>query len=271
MKRNLRTRVLGRQRTASASLGVAVAVAAFFSAGAPGLAGRNALAGSRSRKADKIIRKHVKAMGGMENILAVDNMKVTGYMEIEGIEIDFTVWMQRPNRSRMEMSLPGLDIIQGFDGETAWWVNPLAGTGEPEEMPAALARELLRWTEFDGPLVNYKKKQHRVEYAGRQALGGGRTAHKIELTRKNREVWRVFIDTESYLEVMRTYETTIRGKAVEVTTRFSDFTQVEGLTAPRLIEGLAVNGSPYRMVFETFTAGEKVDKEFFSMTGALDR
>jgi hypothetical protein len=237
---------------------------------AAGPTGRDAIAGSRSRKADKIIKKHIRALGGLKNIEAIDNMQATGYVETEGFEVDFKLWMQRPNRSRIEISIQGFDIVQAYDGETARWINPLAGAGEPKEMPQAFARAMIRWTEFDGPLVNYRKKRHRVGYAGERELDDGRTAYDIELTRANGEEWHIFIDTESYLEVMRTFEQTFEGKTTEVVIHFSDFTEVEGLRTPRVIEGLAITGTPFRMVFVSFNAGVPVDKEFFSISGASD-
>jgi hypothetical protein len=232
--------------------------------------GQRALAGSASRKAAQIIRKHIKARGGMKTIKAIENVKVTGYVQSEGLEVDFTLWLQRPNRGRIEVTVHGLEIIQAYDGEVAWWINPLAEASEPKEMPEAFARAMHRWTEFDGPLVNYKKKRHRVEYVGQQGLREGGTAHKIKLTRADGEVWHVFIHTETYLEVMRTYEQTYRGDTTEVNTYFSDFTEVEGLKTPRVIEGLAVTGTPFKMVFETIDTGVRIDKAFFTMAGALD-
>ncbi len=258
--------ILVKRAFGASLLGAAVLLSVI----AVGPGGQRALAGSASRKADRIIRKHIKARGGMKTIKAIENVKVTGYVQAEGLEVDFTLWLQRPNRGRMEVAIQGLEIIQAYDGEVAWWINPLAGASEPKEMPQAFARSLRRWIEFDGPLVNYKKKRHRVEYVGQQGLREGGTAHEIKLTRADGEVWHVFVHTETYLEVMRTYQQTYQGDTTEVVTYFSDFTEVEGLKTPRVIEGLAITGTPFKMVFETIDTGVQIDRAFFTMTGALD-
>jgi outer membrane lipoprotein-sorting protein len=218
----------------------------------------------KARKADRIIKKHVKALGGTNNLKAIESVRVRGYLEQGGFEIPFTLLMKRPNRSRMEMGIGGRDIIQAYDGKTAWWVNPFTGAGEPEIMPDEIAESMLRWVDFDGPLVGYKKKRHRVEYADEIKLETGK-AHKIKLTLAGGDVWHVFIDSESYLEVKRTFMQTYEGRTNEVSTYFSHFKEIEGFMTPTMVKGDGLDGSPYTMTFEKFEFNVDVDDAQFRM------
>lgn len=218
-----------------------------------------------SHRADRIIKKHVRALGGSK-LKSLEAMRATGHVEVQGMAVPFTLWRQRPNLSRMEMSFMGHEVIQAYDGKTAWWVNPLLGASEPTEMPEEFAQNMLRWTDFDGPLVDYKRKRHRVKYLGEERLDTGK-AHKLRVTLRNGDVWHVYLDSETFLEVKRTYAQTYQGRTSTVDTYFSDFIEVDGVTAPRVIRGVGLGGDPYTMTFDSFDTKVKADRRRFEIYG----
>ena len=219
-------------------------------------------ASPKTRKAGEIIEKHVRAIGGVERIRAIRTLRVNGRLAQGGLELPFTLWMKRPNLCRMDLDLQGKSIVQAHDGKRTWWVNPLLGIAEPREMPEALAQSVLRWADFEGPLVEYDKKGHRAAYEGEEKSEKG-TVHKIKLTLSGGEVWHVYIDTETFLEVKRSFQQSIGGEAKETTTRFREYTVVEGVSIYRVIEGEGFDGSPYTMTFSSFEANTEIDDARF--------
>lgn len=222
-----------------------------------------------SLKKEKIIRKHVAAVGG-KKLRSIDAIRVVGHVEVRGIEASFIAWKQRPDLSRLEVSVLGYDVIQAYDGHTAWWVNPIVGATYPEKMPPEYAWELMRWTDFDGPLVDYRKKRHKVKYMGDEMLDTGR-AHKLRVRFARGDEWFVYIDSETYMEVKRTYLQTYQGKTGTVETLFSDFVDIDGVMTPRVIHSVGYGGEPFRMTFETLYTDVEVDKTRFTMPGAKKR
>jgi hypothetical protein len=131
-------------------------------------------------------------------------------------------------------------------------------------MPEDFARSTKRWVDFEGPLVDYKNKRHEVEFLGKTDGENG-TAYEIELTRADGDVWHVFIDADNYLETKRTYTETFMGESREVTALFYDHAEVEGVNLYRTIDGEAIDGTRYMMIFDTVEPNVVVDDAWFSM------
>ena len=211
-----------------------------------------------------IIEKHIEALGGHRSIKALHSLRVQGRLDGQRFEVPFTLLMKRPNRSRIDLDVRGVSFILAYSGETAWWVSPLLGAFEPEEMPDEYAKVVLRWTDFEGPLVDYQRKRHRAEYVGEEKTEAGK-AHKIKLTLAGGDIWHVYIDTETYLEVKRTFLQTFGDHTTEVTTYFPEFQTVDGVMLYRVVKGEGLDGSPYTMTFDTFDTNVEIDDASFNL------
>jgi hypothetical protein len=221
-----------------------------------------------SSKADEIIVKHVEARGGAERLAGLQTVRATGVMRQRGLATPFTLWTQRPNRARMEITLQGITLVQAYDGKNAWWINPLAGARTPQAMPKDLARSIERWVDFDGPLASYKDKGHTVAYAGEHKTDSGQRRHELTVTLADGVEWSVFIDAKTYLEVERSYEQTFGGKTRVARFEFGDFMTVDGVTVPGKIEGVGPDGVRYAMTFDAYDFDVAVDQAMFVMPAA---
>jgi hypothetical protein len=220
-------------------------------------------AAASSRKAEKIIKKYTRATGARK-LSSIDGTKVNGRVQFMGREARFTLWVKRPGRSRLEMNVGGREIVQVYDGKTAWWINPFMGASSPTEMPADFAALLIRWSSIESPLVNYQRKRHRVLYRDEQALESG-NAHRLEVRLAGGDIWDVYINSDSYLEVRRSYQQTFRGKTMQADTHLSDYRDVDGIMAPRSIRGVGPGGDPYHMSLDQWMFGVEIDEALFRM------
>jgi len=218
-----------------------------------------------SRKVEKIAEKHEAAIGG-DKLKSIEAVRALGVVEVRGLTVPFTLWRQRPDLSRMEISLMGNDVVQAYDGDSAWWVNPLAGATTPEEMPDDFAREMILWSDFEGPLVGYKQKRHKIKYVGKEELEAG-DAHKLRVLLASGGEVTIYIDLESYLEVRRTHTQQYRGEQLTINTYFSDFEEDGGVTSPRTIRGVGFGGEAFTMRLETIDLGVASDRTRFDMPG----
>jgi hypothetical protein len=216
-----------------------------------------------SRKAQKIVKKYIKATGGRK-LSAFDGIKIVGRVEFLGREAPFTLWIKRPGRSRLEMNVGGLEVIQAYNGAMAWWINPFMGASAAKEMPADFAALLIRWSSIESPLIDYERKRHRVLYREEQSLQGG-NAHRLQVLLADGDRWDVYIDSGSYLEVRRSYQQTFRGRTMQADTYFSDYRQVEGIMVPQTVRGVGPGGDAYHMSLDRWLFGVEIDTEIFEM------
>ena len=61
-------------------------------------------------------------------------MKSSGKTIAQGMELDFEIYTQRPEKFRLEVDIQGAKMIQAFDGEKGWFVAPWTGSLDPIEI-----------------------------------------------------------------------------------------------------------------------------------------
>ena len=191
---------------------------------------------------EELLAAHYEAIGGLEAWAKVDSIRLRGTMTMgQGIEAPTVMIKQRPDRMRLEFKVRGTTGIQAFDGETAWIVMPFVGIVDPEEVESDRAKSLMEQADFDGPLVDYENKGHRIDLAGLVEVEGA-SAHQLDVTLANGEVRQFFLDAESYVVIKTTGTTRVQGVAVEFETAISDYKPV---------------GEPELMVPHSFASGPK--------------
>lgn len=225
-----------------------------------------------AQTADEIIAKHHEALGGLDKIKAVKTARMTGKMTIgPGIEAPVVIETKRPNSLRIDITFQGMTISQGYDGTKGWMVNPLAGSGKPEEMPADQVEMVQEQADMDGPLVDYKSKGHKVELAGKEQVEGA-DAHKLTVTMKNGVTRTFYIDAEHFLTLKEESTRKIRGTETETETVFGDYKEVDGMMFPHAIDG-GPKGNPQqrqKITVEKIELNVPLDDARFKMPEAKD-
>ncbi|MGI8782124.1 MAG: outer membrane lipoprotein-sorting protein [Acidobacteriota bacterium] len=212
---------------------------------------------------DEILAKNFAARGGLEKIKAIQSYKMTGKMSVQGMELPFTLTSARPDLMRMDMSLQGKSMVQAYDGETAWMINPMAG-GDPEKMPEDQTKSFKEQGEFDGPLVDYKTKGHTVELLGKEEIEGTE-AYKLKVTRSGGDVRTYYIDAKTFLELKSAGRQKMQGTDMEMETFFSDYKPVNGVLMAHSMES-KVKGQRFMiMTLESVEANVAVDAASFKM------
>ncbi len=205
-----------------------------------------ALAATASAQtADEQIEKNIMAKGGREKMAALNTMRSTGKMAMgQGLEAPFVMSQKRPKSQRMEFTFQGLTGVQAFDGKDGWMVMPFMGKKDPEAMTAEDTKEMDEQSDFEGPLLNYKEKGHKVELVGKEQLEGT-DVYKLKLTLKGGDLRYIYLDSEYFLEIKTEGKRTVRGAEMEFETTIGDYKDVEGYMIPHAIEQGA-KGSPQK-------------------------
>ena len=217
-----------------------------------------------SQTVDEIISKNIETKGGLEKLKSIKSMKMTGKVFAGGFEMSMTLWAKRPNMSRMEAVFQDQKIVQAYDGEKAWQINPFMGSNEPQEIKGLQAEDLKDRADFDGPLVNYKKKGHKVEFMGKEDLEGTEV-YKLKVTMKNSRIVYLYLDTESCIELKQSTTVKYQGNEYLVETIFGDYKEVDGVMIPHFIE-TKLNGQPQAQItIEKVEFNIEIDDSFFKM------
>jgi len=114
-------------------------------------------------------------------------MKMTGKMVMGGaMEAPFVVYRARPKNQRVEFTFQGMTGVQAFDGKSgsSWSIMPFMGKKDPEVMPAEESKMMAEEADFDGILVDWKDKGHKIESLGKEQVEGA-DCYKVKVTLKS--------------------------------------------------------------------------------------
>lgn len=190
---------------------------------------------SVAQSVDEIVSKYVEVIGGVDAWKSIKTMKMTGVAENFGMSFPITYYSMRPNLRKVEVDVQGQKIIDAFDGQVAWMVNPFMGGTDPTKKSEEESKEAAKQM-FEDELIDYKAKGHAATYEGEEEMGGAKT-YKIKLTTRDGYEYIYFIDAETYVPVVvRQFLSTgeLKGKAID--SYMSDYTEVDGVVVPLSME-----------------------------------
>ena len=84
--------------------------------------------GPRPRTVDEIVAKNLAARGGLDKLRGLQTMKMTGTINVQGMDMPLTVMTKRPNLLFQEMTMQGQRMVSAFDGAKVWAINPMLGS-----------------------------------------------------------------------------------------------------------------------------------------------
>jgi hypothetical protein len=150
---------------------------------------------ARPMTVDEIVARSIEARGGAAKLAAIHSLRLTGKVQFGGgnfsIEAAIGTLMKRPGMIRTETTLQGLTAVSAYDGAEGWSVQPFQGRRDPQKTSAEDLKSIAQEADFDGPLVGWREKGHKVESLGTEDVDGT-PACKLRVSLKNG-------DTESTL------------------------------------------------------------------------
>ena len=221
---------------------------------------------SAAQTVDEIVGHYLKTIGGLEKIQAVTTLRRSGkFIGGGGFEAVVLQENKRGNSVREEFSLQGMTGINAYDGKTGWKVEPWSGKKDPEALGEEEMKSILEDSDFDGPLVNYKQKGNKVEFAGMDKFEGTDT-FKLKVTKPNGDVYIYYLDTDYYVPIKIDTKRIVRGAEREYETALGDYKEVSGWFLPFSIE-INAKGSQdkQKTVIEKIEANVPIDESRFQM------
>ena len=178
-----------------------------------------------AQTADEIVGKNIQAKGGLQKLKAISTIKQTGTLTLQGVETPVTIYSKRPNLQRQEITVGDKMVVNGFDGVTAWIINPLLGAPGPIQVTGPQADAIREQSNFDGPLVDYKRQGTTIAVVPGDDMLDGRKLIHLKLTTRLQNVTHLYLDAETYLEAKMQTVT----PRMTVEQQILDFRDVDGV------------------------------------------
>ena len=222
-----------------------------------------------AQSVDDIVAHYLKTVGGMEKIQSVKTLRRTGkFIGGGGFEAAILQENKRGNLVREEFALQGMVGINAYDGKTGWKIEPWNGKKDAEALGEEEMKSILEDADFDGPLVNYRQKGNKVEFAGRDTFEGTDTV-KLKVTMPNGDTYVYYLDTDYYVPIKIDTRRIVRGAEREYETVLGDYKEVAGWYLPYSVEiGTKGSQDKAKTVYEKIEANVAIDDGRFSMPGA---
>lgn len=179
-----------------------------------------------AQTAEEIVAKHLQAQGGVARMRAVSTMRIVGNVEGGGMRGEFMQAKKRPSKLRRELHLSGgVSAVEAYDGRKGWKIDP--GKTSVELVVGEELKTLLEDTDFDGALVDYKQKGHKIELVGKEKVDGT-DAYNVRLTLKDGKVTNHYYSADTFLELRETGTTLEGGKETPTEIKLGDYREVKG-------------------------------------------
>src|SRR5262249_55260513 len=184
------------------------------------------------------------------------------------IEAAFGLVLKRPGMIRSETTLQGLTAVEAYDGAEGWTVSPFQGRREPQKTSAENLKAVAQQADFDGPLVNWREKGHKVEYLGSEDVDGT-PAHKLRISLKDGDTKYLYLDPDYFLEIREVSVSRVRGAEQVIETDYGSYEQVGGVWQPFSIDS-GRPGRPRggRVVLERAEVNVSLDDALFRFPAA---
>ncbi len=215
--------------------------------------------------ADDILDLYFENTGGEEAWKSLKSSKMIGKMNMQGMDFPGTIYAAPPNKQRVEVDVQGMKIIQAYDGEIPWWINPMQGGTEPQKMPEMFAEAMTK-QKFESELLNYKDKGHSVELLEDKQEVEGTDCYAIKLTKESGDIETYYFDSEYFIPIMM--KTSINSgpqAGAEVETYMSDYQEVEGgLMMPFYIETKMAGQTLQKITMESVEVNLDLEDNLFA-------
>ena len=213
---------------------------------------------------EEILKKYYDSRGGYEKLKSVNTIKSTGTQLIMGMQIPFTIQQKRPNLIRIEATIQGQTMVQGFDGKTAWSINPLTGSTDPQILPEDQAKNIIEQADIDGYLIDYKEKGNTVELIGKEDLDSTQV-YKLKVTLKDGDIRYNYLDAKNFLELKVIAKIKRQGTEIDAETYYSEYKEVDGIMMAHSFETKRGGTTISQITMNNIELNSEMDNALFKL------
>lgn len=179
----------------------------------------------QAQSVETVIKKHIDAIGGEKVISGMNSFYIQSESEVMGTPVDETTTILNGKGYKIEMNVSGTSVIQCYNENGGWSVNPMMGGSDPQPMDKETAESGKLMLDIGGVLHNYKQKNLDLKLDGTEKVGEV-DAIKVKVVLDSTESYYYF-DPATYYLIQSTIKNEVMGQPVIVVTSYSDFRKLE--------------------------------------------
>lgn len=185
-----------------------------------------------SQSADDIINKNLDALGGKSKLSTITTLYQESNSSLGGNDMTGKTWIRFGTGMRQEIEAMGSQIVTVIYKDSGWAVNPLAGSTDPQPIPAEQIKRYAGMMTPGGMFANYQDKGYTATLVGHEAVNG-KDCFKIKLSKKDDPDMLFWIDASSYMIDKQEVTSNMGGQDMTVDIAFTDYkTTPEGFMIP---------------------------------------
>lgn len=214
-----------------------------------------------SQSLDEILNNHFETIN-QQKLLTVNTVVATGKAVQMGMELPFTQIQKRPAKTYLEVEIQNMKLIQAFDGENGWTIEPWTGSSDPRDMGGQELKNIKQQANMDGDLYDWKAKGYELELVGKEELEGS-DVFNLKLTKNDGDIYNYFIDAEAFVILKLKSRVNVEGNMIETETILSNYKPVEGVIIPHSSE-MKFNGQTMmQLVIEKIEINSEIEDSKF--------
>ena len=190
----------------------------------------------QAQTADEIIEKYITAIGGKEKWKQVKSMKVNGFIEVQGIKINFTQQAIHNVGVRVDAEFQGQKIIDITTPTKGWSQNPFGGRSSLQPISEEELKQKLDELDIQDEFIDYASKGSTVEFLGKDEEDGNEF-YKVKMTTKNNNESVYFFDVNTSLIYKEEKTVKQQGQEMKMVTKVFDYKTIPfGIKIPHKSE-----------------------------------
>lgn len=190
----------------------------------------------QAQTADEVIEKYITAIGGKEKWKQVKSMKVNGFIEVQGIKINFTQQAVHNVGVRVDAEFQGQKIIDITTPAKGWSQNPFGGRSSLQPISEEELKQKLDELDIQDEFIDYAAKGSSVEFLGKDEEDGNEF-YKVKMTTKNNNESVYFFDVNTSLIYKEEKTVKQQGQEMKMVTKVFDYKTIPfGIKIPHKSE-----------------------------------
>jgi hypothetical protein len=185
---------------------------------------------ARAQNGDDILRKHINAVGGYDNWAKISSMKLTGTMNVQGMDISMTQTVVNEKGMRMDVSVMGMNGYSIITPTEGWIYMPFQpGMDKITPIPAGELKSSQQKMNVKRLQLVDQSNIAKSEYVGMDSVNHV-GCYKVRVTDKEGNTQMAFFDAATYYLVRTEAKVKMQDEEEEVDVNFSNFQkQPEGV------------------------------------------
>jgi len=215
----------------------------------------------QAQSLEKVLKNYHETMG-QDVVLKSETSLSNGKMIQMGIEIPFKQFASKPAKFRIEATFQGMTLIQSFNGEKGWVINPFAGQTEAQEMSEDEVNDAKIQADYEGMFWNWEEKGHKVTLEENEDVEGT-DCYVVKVVTEDGDEILTYIDTENYITLKSKMTTTRQGQEVVTENIMSNYQEADGYVYAGKVETRMGGQIVATMVIDEVVLNPELDQEIF--------